>query len=57
MNAPVPPGAIRLTAFAHGGGRGCRIAPGHTLELARGARLTARIGEVAAGEPDLDVRP
>jgi len=56
MNASVPPGPIRLSAFAHGG-RGCRIAPGHTLARERGARLTARIGEVAAGEPDLDVRP
>ncbi|MGD9946469.1 MAG: selenide, water dikinase SelD [Burkholderiaceae bacterium] len=28
MNAPVSPGPLRLTSFSHGGGCGCKIAPG-----------------------------
>jgi selenide,water dikinase len=31
-------GAIRLTAFSHGGGCGCKIAPGVLSEILRGAR-------------------
>jgi selenide,water dikinase len=33
MNAPVPPGPIRLTAFSHGGGCGCKIAPGVLADI------------------------
>ncbi len=33
MNAPVPPGPIRLTAFSHGGGCGCKIAPAVLAEI------------------------
>ena len=33
MNAPVPPGPIRLTSFSHGGGCGCKIAPGVLAEI------------------------
>jgi selenide,water dikinase len=33
MNAPVPPGPIRLTSFSHGGGCGCKIAPGLLSEI------------------------
>jgi len=28
MNAPMSPGPMRLTSFSHGGGCGCKIAPG-----------------------------
>src|SRR5690606_12066559 len=28
MNAPTSPGPMRLTSFSHGGGCGCKIAPG-----------------------------
>jgi len=28
MNAPTSPGPVRLTSFSHGGGCGCKIAPG-----------------------------
>ncbi|HYF60973.1 MAG TPA: selenide, water dikinase SelD [Burkholderiaceae bacterium] len=33
MNAPVSPGPVRLTAFSHGGGCGCKIAPGVLAEI------------------------
>ena len=33
MNAPVPAGPIRLTSFSHGGGCGCKIAPGVLAEI------------------------
>jgi selenide,water dikinase len=33
MNAPVAPGPIRLTSFAHGGGCGCKIAPGVLADI------------------------
>nr|HMS80373.1 selenide, water dikinase SelD [Burkholderiaceae bacterium] len=33
MNAPVAPEPIRLTAFSHGGGCGCKIAPGVLAEI------------------------
>jgi selenide,water dikinase len=33
MNAPVSPGPIRLTSFSHGGGCGCKIAPGLLSEI------------------------
>jgi selenide,water dikinase len=33
MNAPVSPGPIRLTSFSHGGGCGCKIAPGVLSEI------------------------
>ena len=33
MNAPVPPTPIRLTSFAHGGRRGCKIAPAVLAEI------------------------
>lgn len=33
MNAPVPPGPIRLTAFSQGGGCGCKIAPAVLAEI------------------------
>ncbi|MEK9777443.1 MAG: selenide, water dikinase SelD, partial [Quisquiliibacterium sp.] len=33
MNAPVSPGQIRLTSFSHGGGCGCKIAPGELSEI------------------------
>ncbi len=32
MNAPTDPG-IRLTSFSHGGGCGCKIAPGVLAEI------------------------
>ena len=33
MNAPTPPGPLRLTSFSHGGGCGCKIAPGVLSEI------------------------
>nr|MDH4375219.1 selenide, water dikinase SelD [Ramlibacter sp.] len=42
MNAPLPPGAAatpaepRLTSLSHGGGCGCKIAPGVLSEILRG---------------------
>ena len=33
MNAPVSPGPLRLTSFSHGGGCGCKIAPGVLAEI------------------------
>jgi selenide,water dikinase len=39
MNSPIPSSApIRLTSFSHGGGCGCKIAPGVLSEILRGAR-------------------
>jgi len=35
MNAPASPGPIRLTSFSHGGGCGCKIAPGLLSEILR----------------------
>ena len=40
MNAPVSPGPIRLTSFSHGGGCGCKIAPGLLAEILKN---TARL--------------
>ena len=37
MNAPTP-APIRLTSFSHGGGCGCKIAPGLLSEILRGSR-------------------
>ena len=37
MNAPASPGPIRLTSFSHGGGCGCKIAPGVLSEILRNA--------------------
>ena len=37
MNAPTP-APIRLTSFSHGGGCGCKIAPGVLSEILRGSR-------------------
>ena len=33
MNAPSSPGPMRLTSFSHGGGCGCKIAPGVLSEI------------------------
>jgi selenide,water dikinase len=33
MNAPVSPGPLRLTSFSHGGGCGCKIAPGVLADI------------------------
>ena len=33
MNAPTSPGPIRLTSFSHGGGCGCKIAPGVLADI------------------------
>jgi selenide,water dikinase len=39
MNSPLAPAApIRLTSFSHGGGCGCKIAPGILSEILRGSR-------------------
>ncbi|MDP2823344.1 MAG: selenide, water dikinase SelD [Sulfuritalea sp.] len=39
MNSPkLPASPVRLTAFSHGGGCGCKIAPGVLSEILRGAR-------------------
>ena len=39
MNSPkFPNSPIRLTSFSHGGGCGCKIAPGVLAEILRGAR-------------------
>ncbi len=39
MNSPIPSAApVRLTSFSHGGGCGCKIAPGVLSEILRGAR-------------------
>ncbi|MDP2134582.1 MAG: selenide, water dikinase SelD, partial [Sulfuritalea sp.] len=35
-NASIPP--LRLTSFSHGGGCGCKVAPGVLTEILRGAR-------------------
>lgn len=35
MNAPRLPDAVRLTSFSHGGGCGCKIAPGVLSEILR----------------------
>jgi selenide,water dikinase len=37
MNAPVTPAPIRLTSFSHGGGCGCKIAPGVLAEILKNA--------------------
>src|SRR5690606_27991661 len=37
MNAPVVPKPPRLTSFSHGGGCGCKIAPGVLSEMLRSA--------------------
>jgi selenide, water dikinase len=37
MNAPTSPGPIRLTSFSHGGGCGCKIAPGVLAEILKNA--------------------
>jgi len=38
MNASIPPAAqLRLTSFSHGGGCGCKIAPGLLTEILRGS--------------------
>ena len=37
MNAPVSPGPTRLTSFSHGGGCGCKIAPGVLSEILKGS--------------------
>ncbi|WP_425259415.1 selenide, water dikinase SelD [Rubrivivax sp. RP6-9] len=36
MNAPVPPTEPRLTSLSHGGGCGCKIAPGVLSEILKG---------------------
>ena len=33
MNAPASPGPLRLTSFSHGGGCGCKIAPGVLADI------------------------
>ncbi len=39
MNSPIPATAqVRLTSFSHGGGCGCKIAPGLLSEILRGSR-------------------
>ena len=38
MNAPAAPGPPRLTSFSHGGGCGCKIAPGVLSELLKGSQ-------------------
>ncbi|MCX7155533.1 MAG: selenide, water dikinase SelD [Rhodocyclales bacterium] len=39
MNSPkLPASPIRLTSFSHGGGCGCKVAPGVLSEILRGAR-------------------
>jgi selenide,water dikinase len=35
MNAPSSPGPLRLTSFSHGGGCGCKIAPGVLSDILR----------------------
>jgi selenide,water dikinase len=35
MNAPMSPGPMRLTSFSHGGGCGCKIAPGVLSDILR----------------------
>ncbi len=35
MKAPTSPGPLRLTSFSHGGGCGCKIAPGVLSEILR----------------------
>lgn len=37
MTAPASPAPIRLTAFSHGGGCGCKIAPGVLADILKGA--------------------
>jgi selenide, water dikinase len=37
MNARTSPGPIRLTSFSHGGGCGCKIAPGVLAEILKNA--------------------
>lgn len=37
MTTPTPPADIRLTSFSHGGGCGCKIAPGVLSEILRGS--------------------
>ena len=34
-NTSNQPGAVRLTSFAHGGGCGCKIAPGVLADILR----------------------
>ena len=38
MNSPTPSTSLRLTSFSHGGGCGCKVAPGLLSEILRGAR-------------------
>ena len=37
MNAPDSPGPLRLTSFSHGGGCGCKIAPGVLTDILAGS--------------------
>ncbi|MDP3611310.1 MAG: selenide, water dikinase SelD, partial [Rubrivivax sp.] len=36
MNATLPPNEPRLTSLSHGGGCGCKIAPGVLSEILKG---------------------
>jgi selenide, water dikinase len=50
LPAPVP----RLTSLSHGGGCGCKIAPGVLRELLKGAANTAPFGQLLVGTETSD---
>ena len=50
MNSPsIPPASVRLTSFSHGGGCGCKVAPGLLTEILRGVRNFAVPKELMVG--------
>ncbi|MEO8278186.1 MAG: hypothetical protein ABI564_00765 [Ideonella sp.] len=58
MNAPEKQIAPRLSSLSHGGGCGCKIAPGAVLGCFAdlGFASAAVIGSIQAGEPRLKIR-
>ena len=46
-SVPTAPAAVRLTQLSHGGGRGCKIAPGVRVRDG-GSGKAAVVGEVGA---------
>ena len=57
MNSPsIPPASVRLTSFSHGGGCGCKVAPGLLTEILRGVRNFAVPKELMVGIETADDR-
>ncbi|MBT9612943.1 MAG: selenide, water dikinase SelD [Burkholderiales bacterium] len=49
MNTPVEPSEIKLTAFSHGGGCGCKIAPAVLAEILRNSQGTPIPAQLLVG--------